>query len=67
VPDLLVAEGLCAGYGDSTVLEGVSFALEQGGSLALIGRNGVGKTTLLTASEHLLADAAMLDRLVALA
>src|SRR6266487_373423 len=47
VPDLLTAEGLCAGYGDSTVLEGVSFALEQGGSLALIGRNGVGKTTLL--------------------
>jgi len=47
VPDLLTADGLCAGYGDSTVLEGVSFALEQGGSLALIGRNGVGKTTLL--------------------
>jgi branched-chain amino acid transport system ATP-binding protein len=44
---LLAAEGLCAGYGDSTVLEDVSFALEQGGSLALIGRNGVGKTTLL--------------------
>ncbi|HUH95292.1 MAG TPA: ATP-binding cassette domain-containing protein [Casimicrobiaceae bacterium] len=45
--DLLVAEGLYAGYGDSTVLEGISFALEQGGSLALVGRNGVGKTTLL--------------------
>jgi len=42
-----VAEGLYAGYGDSTVLEGISFALEQGGSLALVGRNGVGKTTLL--------------------
>ena len=47
VPELLVAEGLFAGYGESTVLEGVSFALEQGGSLALLGRNGVGKTTLL--------------------
>ena len=47
VPDLLVAEGLFAGYGESIVLEGVSFALEQGGSLALLGRNGVGKTTLL--------------------
>ena len=47
MPDLLVAEGLYAGYGDSTVLEGISFALEQGGSLALVGRNGVGKTTLL--------------------
>ena len=47
MPDLLTAEGLCAGYGESTVLEGVSFSLAQGGSLALIGRNGVGKTTLL--------------------
>ena len=45
--DLLVAEALCAGYGESTVLEDISFALEQGGSLALVGRNGVGKTTLL--------------------
>src|ERR1700692_3775515 len=47
VPELLIAEGLFAGYGESIVLEGVSFALEQGGSLALLGRNGVGKTTLL--------------------
>lgn len=45
--DLLKAEGLFAGYGESIVLEGISFALEQGGSLALVGRNGVGKTTLL--------------------
>src|ERR1700692_389734 len=47
VPELLIAEGLFAGYGESIVLEGVSFALEQCGSLALLGRNGVGKTTLL--------------------
>ncbi len=47
MPELLVAEELCAGYGQSIVLEDVSFALEQGGSLALVGRNGVGKTTLL--------------------
>ena len=47
MPELLVAEGLVAGYGESIVLEGVSFALEQGGSLALLGRNGVGKTTVL--------------------
>src|ERR1700676_1673841 len=47
VPELMIAEGLFAGYGESIVLEGVSFALEQGGSLALLGRNGVGKTTLL--------------------
>jgi branched-chain amino acid transport system ATP-binding protein len=46
--ELLRLEGVCAGYGDSVVLDGVSLALEEGGSLALLGRNGVGKTTLLT-------------------
>ena len=45
--ELLVAEGLVAGYGASVVVEGVSFSLDRGGSLALLGRNGVGKTTLL--------------------
>jgi branched-chain amino acid transport system ATP-binding protein len=47
MPELLVGEGIFAGYGESIVLEDVSFALEQGGSLALLGRNGVGKTTVL--------------------
>jgi branched-chain amino acid transport system ATP-binding protein len=47
VPHLLTAEGLFAGYGGSIVLEGVSFTLEPGGSLALLGPNGEGKTTLL--------------------
>jgi len=47
VPDLLEAQGLVAGYGESVVLEDVSFTLREGGSLALLGRNGVGKTTLL--------------------
>ena len=45
--ELIRAEGLTAGYGDSIVLEDVSLALDDGGSLALLGRNGVGKTTLL--------------------
>ncbi len=45
--DLLAVEGIVAGYGDSVVLEDVSFTLQEGGSLALLGRNGVGKTTLL--------------------
>ena len=44
---LLEADGVWAGYGDAIVLEDVSFALEAGGSLALLGRNGMGKTTLL--------------------
>ncbi len=44
---LLGAESLTAGYGDSIVLDGVSLEIDEGGSLALLGRNGVGKTTLL--------------------
>ena len=47
MPELLAAQGLTAGYGDSIVLEDISLALAPGGSLALLGRNGVGKTTLL--------------------
>ena len=47
MPELLVAEGLTAGYGDSIVLEDVGVKLAPGESLALLGRNGVGKTTLL--------------------
>jgi branched-chain amino acid transport system ATP-binding protein len=45
--ELLRVEGLWAGYGNATVLEDVSFGLEAGASLALLGRNGMGKTTLL--------------------
>ena len=44
----LVVSGLSAGYGESVVLEVVSFSLAVGGSLAVLGRNGTGKTTLLT-------------------
>src|SRR3954466_1465676 len=36
-----------AGYGEAIVLDGVSLALRAGGSLAVLGRNGVGKSTLL--------------------
>jgi branched-chain amino acid transport system ATP-binding protein len=45
--ELLRIEGLCAGYGAARVVNNVSFALDEGQSLALLGRNGVGKTTLL--------------------
>jgi branched-chain amino acid transport system ATP-binding protein len=44
---LLVLDAVCAGYGSSVVLEDISFALGEGDSLALLGRNGVGKSTLL--------------------
>jgi branched-chain amino acid transport system ATP-binding protein len=44
---LLRVEDLRAGYGDAVVLDGVSFELAEGGSLAVLGRNGVGKSTLL--------------------
>jgi branched-chain amino acid transport system ATP-binding protein len=45
--DLLELDGVWAGYGDATVLEDISFGLRSGGSLALLGRNGMGKSTLL--------------------
>ncbi|MGH7065714.1 MAG: ABC transporter ATP-binding protein, partial [Stellaceae bacterium] len=43
----LALDGVRAGYGDTVVLEGVSLMLAAGGTLAVLGRNGVGKTTLL--------------------
>jgi branched-chain amino acid transport system ATP-binding protein len=45
--ELLTVEGLVAGYDETTVLEEVGFLLPPKGSLAVLGRNGVGKTTLL--------------------
>jgi branched-chain amino acid transport system ATP-binding protein len=43
----LVCADLNAGWGDTQVLSGISFRLPPGGSLAVLGRNGVGKSTLL--------------------
>jgi branched-chain amino acid transport system ATP-binding protein len=43
---LLALRDVRAGYGDAVVLDGVSFELPEKGSLALLGRNGVGKSTL---------------------
>ena len=45
--DLLRLENVWAGYGDAVVLEDLSLSLAAGESLALLGRNGMGKTTLL--------------------
>ena len=45
--ELLKVEQLSAGYGEAVVLNKVSFALGEGQTLALLGRNGTGKTTLI--------------------
>jgi branched-chain amino acid transport system ATP-binding protein len=47
MPRLLEVEDVWAGYGSGTVLQGVGLSLDSAGSLALLGRNGMGKTTLL--------------------
>jgi len=45
--DLLTVDRLCAGYGRAVVLSDVTFRLGEGEALAVLGRNGVGKTTLI--------------------
>ena len=47
MPDLLAIDKLCAGYGEAIVLSDVSLSLSEGQALALLGRNGMGKTTLI--------------------
>jgi len=44
---LLSLQGVRAGYGEALVLHDVSLELPEHGSLAVLGRNGVGKSTLL--------------------
>jgi branched-chain amino acid transport system ATP-binding protein len=44
---LLELKDLRAGYGDAVVLDGVSLEVPAQGSVAVLGRNGVGKSTLL--------------------
>ncbi len=44
---LLALEDVRAGYGDAVVLDGISLEVPENGSLAVLGRNGVGKSTLL--------------------
>jgi branched-chain amino acid transport system ATP-binding protein len=47
MPEALRIRGVRAGYGATIVLEDIELALAERGSLAVLGRNGVGKTTLL--------------------
>lgn len=44
---LLVIDRLVAGYGEASVLAGISLTMDEGRTLALLGRNGTGKTTLV--------------------
>lgn len=46
---MLRAEGVSAGYGSTPVLQDLSLTAGEGDRLAILGRNGVGKTTLLRA------------------
>src|SRR3954470_7965368 len=47
MPELLAINQLTAGYGEATVLSRVSLSIAEGQSLALLGPNGMGKTTLV--------------------
>jgi branched-chain amino acid transport system ATP-binding protein len=49
MPALLEAKGLHAAYGETKVLHGINFSVEEGGVTALLGANGAGKTTTLRA------------------
>jgi branched-chain amino acid transport system ATP-binding protein len=50
----LVAESVTAGYGDIVVLREVSFQIPRGRVLGVLGRNGMGKTTLIRAMAGLI-------------
>jgi branched-chain amino acid transport system ATP-binding protein len=45
--DILRIEGLSAGYGEAIVLSGIDLNVAEGQALAVLGRNGMGKTTLI--------------------
>jgi branched-chain amino acid transport system ATP-binding protein len=47
MPNILEVDDIHTYYGDAYVLQGLSISLEQGQILGLLGRNGVGKTTLV--------------------
>ena len=49
MPALMQTQNLQAYYGNTRVLHGIDFALEQGGITTILGANGAGKTTALRA------------------
>jgi branched-chain amino acid transport system ATP-binding protein len=55
---MLRLEGVCAGYGRTSVLHGVDLAVPEGQAVALLGANGAGKSTLLRVAAGLLRPSA---------
>lgn len=51
---ILEVKNLCAGYEDGRVIEDISFSLQDGEFLSVLGRNGSGKSTLIKALQRLL-------------
>jgi len=47
MPELLRLEAVSAGYGEAVVLAEINFRIADGQAMALLGRNGTGKTTLI--------------------
>ena len=56
--DLLEVTGLCAGYGSTPVLHGIDLAIRPEEIVGVIGRNGVGKTTMMRALIGLIGGSA---------
>jgi branched-chain amino acid transport system ATP-binding protein len=55
--DMLRLDGVSAGYGEALVLRGLNLAVSRGSIVALLGKNGMGKTTLLKAAMGFLPKA----------
>jgi len=55
--DMLRLDGVSAGYGEAMVLRGLNLAMPRGSIVALLGKNGMGKTTLLKAAMGFLPKA----------
>ena len=51
---LIISDGCCIQYGDSSALDDVTFSISEGKKVAVVGPNGGGKSTLFNAIAGLL-------------